>query len=158
MNKALVKTLFLLSLITSLFNLTISMVRADDPSGVEMNFIPQGGFTLYVYHEVVNPQIHYIKSILIEVNDKFYSLTNFISQKTNIYQYLCTNVGASLEDVITVTAECNQHGYYKENWTVRYDDVANNHEIPAYVGLFVIGSISAIIGVLITKKHIRKHQ
>ena len=62
------------------------------------------------------------------------------------------------QDIITVTAVCNQHGYYVENKTVSYHERNFDLRTLGYIGVFVIGGIIVVLGILLVKNQIKKHQ
>lgn len=92
--------------------LSFSLVYAHPPSDIAVTYDPASKVIIaIIYHEVSNPENHYIKKVDIGLNGSEIATLDFSKQENNATQpvkYQLENI--SPEDVISVEAYCSING------------------------------------------------
>jgi len=72
-----------------------------------------------IKHQVINPKTHYVKRVVVKLQDRVIFTHNIKEQSdrfAQVFEYAVLN--AKFSDVITVTAYCNQGGTITEELSV----------------------------------------
>ncbi len=134
-------TILILSLIVSIFT---SNVYAHSPSSMNLTYdVETQDLEVEITHQVSDPNSHYIFNIVIKKNEISYNSYNYTNQPSTskfAYNY---DVDAQEDDIIEVTAYCNQGGQISKQLTVTTGETeSGDSSTPGFeLSLMIIGMI-----------------
>jgi len=140
--RRLIITILILSLIVSIFT---SNVYAHPPSNMNLTYdVETQNLEVEISHQVSGPNSHYIINIVMKKNGISYKTFNYTNQpSTNKFTYTY-DVDAQEDDIIEITANCNQGGQISKQLTVTTGESESNDSSTPGFELFLV-----IIGVIL---------
>lgn len=144
----------------SLLIVMISQIAsAHSPSGMELSYnVETQLLEVTITHQVSNPESHYVYNIVIDKNGEIYDSLNYNSQPSSSSFTYNFEVNTSEDDVVKVTANCNQVGSVTKQLTVTSDGVIvengkDDNGIPGFELVIIISAMLILI-ILIRNKRV----
>jgi hypothetical protein len=146
------KRLFFLIATFVLFSLVLSSINvyAHSPSDMNLTFNnTTKELEVKINHQVSDPNSHYVYSIVVKINGVTNLSEDYTSQPGNSFTYTYENIETNEDDIIEVTALCNQGGSISRQLTVTSSDVSESDENGSTPGFELLLFIITIIALLI---------
>ena len=138
-------TVLILFLLVSILT---SNVYAHSPSSMNLTYDTETqDLKVDITHQVSDPNTHYIFKIVIKKNGMAYNTYNYTNQPiTSTFTYTY-DVDAQEDDIIEVTANCNQGGQISKQLTVTMgESESGDSSTPGFeLFLVIIGVVLLII-------------
>jgi hypothetical protein len=140
----------LLLLILSLTIYFAGISIAHSPGSIEIEYdFDTNLLTVTVYHDVTEPDTHYINQIDVWVNDILNTTEYYTRQFETTYQLDTFNITANHGDTIKIKAHCNVSGSLIDEFILQ-DPVI--HEFGIVLPLILFTLISAFLGLKVYRK------
>ena len=146
LKKPVFSSIFLMVLLLIFFSYSAS---AHSPSNMKLSYNNSTKeLDVEITHQVSNPETHYIYNIVIKINGETKITKEYASQPGSIFTYTYEGINASKDDVIQVTASCNQGGSITKELIVSSEGVSETgggSSTPGFELIIFIVSILAVI-------------
>lgn len=104
-------------------------VAATPPTDIGLAYnVATGQLNATITHPVPNPDVHYIKNVLVKLNDQVVINASYTSQPTHDTFTYTYSLPAKAGDTISVTATCVLFGSLTRNMTVPLPGPASSSE------------------------------
>ncbi len=122
-------------------------VIAHSPSNMNLSYDSENQELLVtINHQVSNPDSHYIYNIIIKKNGLTYNNYEYSSQPTSSSFSYSYELNISAEDVIEITAQCNQGGSITRQITINdIDGTSDGSSTPGFELIIILSAIGLAI-------------